>query len=209
MSALTRDPVVTAALESIFADTAREIEARGPACWASGRCCNFEKTGHRLYVTALEAAYTLSRLPPDRVPALEQIDQARAQGGCPFQQGNLCSVHEIKPLGCRVYFCDRSAQHWQQDLSERMLARIRAIHDRFAIPYRYAEWRAQLEELIRAGLAPPDQAAQLAAERDDGARRDSWSRTSDAQARPVGLTVKGSDGARPTSPDTPPASAAN
>jgi Fe-S-cluster containining protein len=63
---------------------------------------------------------------------------------CPFQVSNLCSVHSIKPLGCRVYFCDRSAQQWQQELSERSLQEIRAIHDEHGIPYRYGEWRSML-----------------------------------------------------------------
>lgn len=36
---------------------------RGPVCWASGRCsCNFEKFGHRLYVTALETAWCVTQL---------------------------------------------------------------------------------------------------------------------------------------------------
>jgi hypothetical protein len=62
-------------------------------------------------------------------------------------------VHRDRPLGCRVYFCDRSAQDWQQDLSERALAMVRAIHDRHGIEYRYGEWRTMLEKLAseRAG----------------------------------------------------------
>jgi len=56
----------------------------------------------------------------------------------------LCGVHAIKPLGCRVYFCDRSAQTWQHDLSERLLGMIRELHQRHAIEYRYGEWRQML-----------------------------------------------------------------
>jgi Fe-S-cluster containining protein len=72
------------------------------------------------------------------------LEAALARGGCPFQVRNLCGVHAIKPLGCRVYFCDKSAQAWQGELSERLLGEIRGIHDRFAVPYRYGEWRAML-----------------------------------------------------------------
>lgn len=143
-----RNPGISAELELVYADVAQEIARRAPACWASGRCCNFEKTGHRLYVTGLEAAYTLVNLPDDRSLSHTDIESARARGGCPFQLGNLCSVHGIKPLGCRTYFCDRSAREWQELLTERSLADIRAIHDRHAIPYRYAEWRELLELLI-------------------------------------------------------------
>lgn len=148
------DPIIARELESVFAATAAEIEARGPACWASGRCCNFEKTGHRLYVTGLEAAYAIGRLSSDHSITPEDVARAVTDGGCPFQAANLCGIHAIKPLGCRVYFCDRSAQQWQQELSELMLARIRALHERFDVPYRYAEWRwllATVLELLPRG----------------------------------------------------------
>jgi len=142
-------------LEAVYAQVSADIAARGPACWASGRCCNFEKTGHRLYVTGLEAAYALRNGPQvivaDRVIntglSLPQIADARASGGCPFQVDNLCGIHSVKPLGCRVYFCDRSATEWQADLTEKSLREIRAIHDRHHIPYRYGEWRTMLEHL--------------------------------------------------------------
>lgn len=187
------DDVIAAALEAIYAAAAAAIAARAPACWASGRCCNFDKAGHKLYVTGLETAYCLGRLmtadlwkdagkqvraaglhnvdretngyggggdtaakglhslsilPPGPMPSgrglIADYDAAAARGGCPFQVRNLCGVHTIKPLGCRLYFCDRSAQEWQMDLSERLLTDIRAIHDRHNIPYRYGEWLSML-----------------------------------------------------------------
>lgn len=158
LAAVVRDEVA-AALESIYAGATRAIAERGPACWASGRCCNFEKTGHLLYVTGLEAAYAIARLPeiagtrrenfPEARLTLPVLEDAHSRGGCPFQIANLCGIHAIKPLGCRVYFCDRSAQGWQNDLSERLLAEIRAVHDRFGIEYRYGEWRSMLAMFVR------------------------------------------------------------
>lgn len=135
-------PDISAALESIYALIADQIEARGPACWASGRCCNFESHGHRLYTTGLEAAYLVARLPQPLTHGA--IDQARQRGGCPFQIDNLCGAHAIKPSGCRIYFCDHSAQAWQHDLSERAMGLIRSLHEREGLPYRYAEWRTLL-----------------------------------------------------------------
>lgn len=156
--AATADLSVVAALRSIFADTAAAIAARGPTCWASGRCCNFESAGHRLYVTGLEAAYTVvnaavtdvATQPHGTGLSLPQLAEARTRGGCPFQRANLCGIHDIKPVACRVYFCDMSAQAWQHDLAERMHERVRALHVHFEIPYLYAEWRGLLE-LILAG----------------------------------------------------------
>ncbi len=146
LAAIAREPV-SLAIESIYARASVEIAARGPSCWASGRCCNFARTGHRLYVTGLEAAYAISRSTRTLSPG--DIDAARDRGGCPFQERNLCGIHSIKPLGCRVYFCDRSAQVWQQELSERLLGELRDLHERHAVEYRYAEWRAMLDMFAR------------------------------------------------------------
>jgi hypothetical protein len=57
-------------------------------------------------------------------------------------------VHAIRPLGCRIYFCDRSAQDWQHELSERLIADIRGLHDRHGVEYRYAEWRGLLAAFL-------------------------------------------------------------
>jgi Fe-S-cluster containining protein len=150
-------PSIASGLESVYLEVASAIAARAPVCWSSGRCCNFEATGHRLYVTGLEAAYTLTRLPAEIRISTQSVAEARARGGCPFQSANLCTVHAIKPLGCRIYFCDRSAELWQQELSERMLQQIRELHDRHRLDYRYAEWRSLLESIVPflpAGAAP-------------------------------------------------------
>lgn len=156
LDVLTDRPALRAGLESVYAEAARAIAERGPACWASGRCCNFDAAGHRLYVTGLETAYTVASLNAasnDSSASTLSLPQfttasladAHARGGCPFQLRHLCGVHTIKPLGCRVYFCDRSAQQWQIDLSERLLADIRALHDAHHVEYRYAEWRSLLQ----------------------------------------------------------------
>lgn len=142
-----RDPGIAGELEAIFADAAQAIEARGPSCWASGRCCNFVKTGHRLYVTGLEAAYTLAHAGS---PGEEKLAAALQSGGCPFQLLNLCGVHTSKPLGCRLYFCDRASQDWQHELYERLILELRALHDRHQVPYVYAEWRGLLGDLLDA-----------------------------------------------------------
>ncbi|MGD9689985.1 MAG: hypothetical protein AB7K52_10070 [Phycisphaerales bacterium] len=133
-------PGVSGELEALFTLVADQISLRGPACWASGRCCNFEAFGHRLFVTGLEAAWVV------RHAALEHgaIEAARARGGCPYQRENLCGIHDAKPLACRVFFCDRSAEEWQRTLMERLMIALRRLHDRHAVPYRYLEWREAL-----------------------------------------------------------------
>ncbi|MFZ4574463.1 MAG: hypothetical protein ACOYN0_08705 [Phycisphaerales bacterium] len=141
-----RRPEVALGLEAVYACIAEAVQARGPACWASGRCCNFRRAGHLLYVTGLETAYAIDRL--GGPPAAVDLDAALARGDCPYLAANLCGVHTVKPLGCRVYFCDESAQRWQEELSERGLSMIRRLHDEHGIDYRYGEWRAMLAGFV-------------------------------------------------------------
>jgi Fe-S-cluster containining protein len=140
--AAAADPAVGAELEGVYGYVGAHVESRGPSCWASGRCCSFEKSGHLLYTTGLETAYTVSRV--RATSPSHRLTVSRSHPGCPFQSANLCGVHAVRPLGCRVYFCDRSAQEWQRELSERAIAQVRAVHDRHGIEYRYGEWRSML-----------------------------------------------------------------
>lgn len=140
------DPAIAAELEAVFQIIADQVEARRPVCESSGRCCHFREYGHRLYVTGLEAAYALARA--GRALAPGEVEAARARGDCPFLNAKQCTIHTVKPSGCRIYYCDPSAADWMPDLSERSLAMIRAIHDRHGVPYRYGEWNELLGRLV-------------------------------------------------------------
>lgn len=138
---------VDAALRELYAAIDRDVADRNPTCWLSGKCCKFDSYGHRLYVTALEAAWVIRQLNDDQFDALQAGDPT-ALDGCVFQVNGLCSVHEIRPLGCRVFFCDPSAT-WQNAVYETHLRRLRDLHAQFDVPYAYMEWRAALTEARR------------------------------------------------------------
>ncbi|VAX42378.1 hypothetical protein MNBD_PLANCTO03-1023 [hydrothermal vent metagenome] len=146
--AAARDPQIAGELELLYEHIGREVARHQPRCTQSGRCCNFDAWGHRLYVTGLEAAYLFSRL--EQQLTADDITRSLARGGCPFQRSLLCAVHAIRPLGCRVYYCDQSGLGWQEALTERTLAEVCALHDRHDIPYHYGEWRTTLEMLVNA-----------------------------------------------------------
>lgn len=135
-------PAVDAALRAIHEDMAAATRERGPRCDASGRCCRFGEWGHLLYVTGLEAAWCLRG--SGRTPTAADVRAATARDDCPFLEAGRCGVHDFRPVGCRAYFCDPVAAGWQEELSERMIARLRALHEEHVIPYRYGEWRAML-----------------------------------------------------------------
>ncbi len=83
--------------------------------------------------------------------SLGQFFSAEKFEGCPYQVEGLCTAREGRPLGCRIYFCDENAQSWQNEVYEKYHARLRGVHERFGVPYRYMEWRAGLRELMEAG----------------------------------------------------------
>lgn len=155
--AAVADATIDGALRRLYEALDAQIRGRGPICWTSGRCCNFDAMGHRLYVAGLEIAWLLHRLPP---PSLRggagEGGQPHGLNGsaisltapCPFQRNNLCTVHALRPLGCRVFFCQRGTQAWQHDLYERFLSQLRHLHDAHGLPYRYLEWRAGLREAL-------------------------------------------------------------
>jgi Fe-S-cluster containining protein len=78
-------------------------------------------------------------------------------GGCPFQVEGLCSVHAIRPFGCRVFFCDATSDDWQHGQYERFHADLKRLHAQLGVPYQYLEWRQALAALdLMPPPAPPD-----------------------------------------------------
>jgi hypothetical protein len=133
----------------IYTQLAADIAQRRPMCVASGRCCHFERHGHRLYVTTMELAafvHELNQWPPDRA-LTEQAVASWSGEGCPFQLQRLCGVHGLRPFGCRIYFCDPTSSLWQQERYEHYHAQLRAAHHDLGVAYYYTEWRRGLESL--------------------------------------------------------------
>jgi Fe-S-cluster containining protein len=158
---------VAAAVGEVYAQVQAEIDQRKPRCERSGRCCRFEEYGHRLYVTTIELAAFVARegeapAEPDHDSPVGRLGRSLALPlaetrawdgtGCPFQQARLCTVHPIRPFGCRIFFCDPTSTDSQNDAYEHFHARIKALHESLNVPYFYVEWRRALAEL---GLAAP------------------------------------------------------
>lgn len=141
-------PLVDAAIRGIYGEATRSIAQKGPQCWASGRCCHFDTFDHRLYVTGLEIAWVLFQCKQ----AMTSTMPRGIADDCVFQQGHLCGIHAHRPLGCRLFFCQRGSDCWQHELYEQMLQELRRLHVRHGLPYRYMEWRAGLLEATQHGL---------------------------------------------------------
>jgi Fe-S-cluster containining protein len=139
-------------IRSLYADLDQAVQDRRPVCNASGRCCKFEEYGHRLYVTGLEIAWFLVAIADDSNNRGTDVSlqQAASSPNCPYQINGLCSTHAIRPLGCRVFFCEQGTEAWQQDTTEYFLDRLKQLHTEHDLPYAYMEWRSGLAEASQA-----------------------------------------------------------
>lgn len=153
-AAAARDDV-REAVRALYARLQDQIDRRRPLCRQSGRCCRFDEFGHRLYITTLELAAFLADLTPPEPPRPSSLPILSPSPACPFQQAGLCSVHPIRPFGCRIFFCDPSAEQWQQEQYALFHSQLRALHEDLGVPYFCVEWRQALRECLPAQDPPP------------------------------------------------------
>jgi hypothetical protein len=131
-------PQVAAELADLYARVDAEIAAANPRCELSGRCCDFPRSGQRLYATGPETAYALAAAGGTAPPA--------PSGLCPWWVDGRCSNRAGRPLGCRTYFCDPDWADAMPHVYERYHAELRALHERHDLTYRYAPFVDVLRE---------------------------------------------------------------
>ena len=109
-------------------------------CQACGKCCDFENFEHRLFVTIPELVYMAANL---NVEALEMMQT----GKCPYNIEGKCKVHKYRFSGCRIFNC-KANEEIQSELSELTLKKIKEIHLKFEIPYRYMDLASALNNSV-------------------------------------------------------------
>ena len=140
------DSTTFAQLVSLYDDLERDIAHAAPRCETRGLCCDFRKSEHRLYASAVEVAFVL-----ENRPDVVQDDQHL----CPFFSDGLCRARAVRPLGCRLYFCDPGYAPAMEELSERYHTRLKALVDRSGGPWDYAPF----VDAVRPSLAPSEPSA--------------------------------------------------
>jgi Fe-S-cluster containining protein len=140
-------PAVCQAATDLYREIEVEVARRKPVCAVSGRCCKFDEFGHRLYVTTIELATFLHEYLDRPLNRLRQAAAAWDGKSCPFQSDRLCDVHTMRPMGCRMFFCDASSNQWQNEQYEKFHGRLKRLHESLAVPYAYLEWRSALAML--------------------------------------------------------------
>ena len=138
---------VREAVARLYADVQAAIDQRRPRCEISGRCCRFEAYGHRLFATTAELGLFVHELGERRLDA----DRGWDGTGCPFQSNKLCTVHAMRPFGCRMFFCDATSTDWQNEQYERFHALLKRLHEEMSVPYFYVEWRQALAAVGLSG----------------------------------------------------------
>lgn len=84
-------------------------------CPTSTECCRFGITGRQPYLTSIEILAVRSALAQrggplsDNKRALPILMSESSERVCPLLERNQrCSVYEVRPLGCRTFYCDRA-----------------------------------------------------------------------------------------------------
>jgi len=128
----------------------RQNPDRAGRCRACGACCDFPAYDHRLFVT-----------PPELIYLAAQFDRRElapmTTGRCPYQQDRQCTVHAHRCAGCRI-FCCTGDPDFQSELSEAVLRRLKALCEKYRLPYRYQDLPAALagfnDDTCRSAAAP-------------------------------------------------------
>lgn len=111
-------------------------------CDSCGRCCDFERFDHRLFVTPPEVIYLAAKLEGEKIkPMVTSI--------CPYNMGGKCSVYEYRFAGCRIFYC-KGDKDLQSRLSESAIKKFKSICEEFGIDYRYTDLATALNNFAQA-----------------------------------------------------------
>jgi len=103
-------------------------------CKACGKCCDFDKFDHHLFVTPPELMY-LTTGQQAANPGAENI-KSMPTNRCPYNIDGKCTVYEYRFAACRIFCCNADAD-FQSELSESALKKLKSLCTEFQIPYRY------------------------------------------------------------------------
>ncbi|MBE0537010.1 MAG: hypothetical protein IH624_15205 [Phycisphaerae bacterium] len=135
---MSRIADVAEAVADVYTWIDAQIAASKATCRACGRCCDFERYDHRLFVTSVELMHFCETVPE---PQLRRMPA----GVCPYQVDGTCSVYTSRFAGCRIFSCSGQAET-QSRLSEEASARFKQICERFNVPYAYLDLKTALNK---------------------------------------------------------------
>ena len=108
-------------------------------CKLCGKCCDFGSYNHRLFVSSPEIEYLLAKIGSDNIKPM-------MNGRCPYNLNGRCAIRENRFAACRI-FCCRGDKNFQNQLSEKVLKKLKTLCEQLQIPYQYLELPAALNNL--------------------------------------------------------------
>jgi Fe-S-cluster containining protein len=100
-------------------------------CEVCGKCCDFSKFDHHLFVTTPELMYLAANLNSKNI-------RPTTSNRCPYNIEGKCSIYEHRFAGCRI-FCCKGNTDFQNSLSESALEKFKSLCNELQIEYRYSE----------------------------------------------------------------------
>ena len=126
-------------LRQIYNDLYQEIAnlERRPRCFDCGACCNFNYFDHTPFVTELELMHIKAGL--QKNPTISELYLKQTDVNlCPFFLNQTCNAHELRPLSCRVYFCNFDYENnTANEIYEKYHRKIKLLHEKYGIAYQY------------------------------------------------------------------------
>jgi Fe-S-cluster containining protein len=100
-------------------------------CQMCGKCCDFDRFDHRLFITQPEIFYFNANLSGEK-------QKRMTTGRCPYNIDGKCTVYQHRFAGCRI-FCCKADPDFQSSLSELVLKKFKSLCTKFQITYRYTD----------------------------------------------------------------------
>ena len=127
-------------VEAIYRWVDEQVELLDQSCHACGECCDFERFGHRLYVTTPELMHFQHAVGPDI--------KDMSGGVCPYRIDGKCTVYTFRFSGCRIFSCKGDTEK-QNALCEQAVKKFKILCDAYSIPYHYVYLKSGLEMLLK------------------------------------------------------------
>lgn len=127
------------AVESIYNWLEVKNRQMAALCETCGKCCDFARFDHHLFVTTPEIVYLAVRLDPDNIRQMHN-------DLCPYNEKGRCTIRDYRFAACRIFFC-KGEPALQACLSEEAIRKFSSLCDEFHLPYRYVPLKAALTEI--------------------------------------------------------------
>jgi hypothetical protein len=137
-----------AALEDVYASVDAALAPVGTACRACGRCCRFRPGGIVLFASSLEMVALVSQPGPPDDADFVPGGAVAGRWTCPHQEGDVCTVRGVRPLGCRTYFCHAQAEAQGRAVHAEFLGRLRAVAREHGYPWWYGPAKVYLDAVV-------------------------------------------------------------